>query len=53
MFVTSIGKTVNDARKSVYKIIKKIIIPKMFYRNDIGVDFDRYGLPALKKLGYL
>lgn len=39
IYVTNIGKTIQEARKQVYKTIDKIIIPKMFYRTDIGLRF--------------
>lgn len=41
MYITGLGKTINEARKKVYNIINKIIIPKMFYRTDIGLRFKK------------
>ena len=34
--ITSLGKTVTDAKKSTYDAIKNIDYDGMFYRNDIG-----------------
>jgi phosphoribosylamine--glycine ligase len=52
LVVTASGTTMEEARKTVYNRIKNIIIPNMFYRNDIGVrwteDSDR-----LNTWGYL
>ena len=39
IYVTEMSKTVLEAREKVYSIIKKIIIPKMFYRTDIGLSW--------------
>jgi len=53
LYVTGHGKTVQEAQKNVYKIIKKIHIPKMIYRNDIGTRFIEESQQKLKKWGYL
>ena len=53
LYVTGIGKTVAEARKKVYGLIKHIHIPKMFYRNDIGLKFIESDQAKLKKWGYL
>lgn len=53
LYVTHTGKTVELAQKNVYKLINKIYIPKMFYRNDIGTSFTQGGAELLKKWGYL
>ena len=42
-----------EAQKKVYELIKKIHIPKMIYRNDIGSKFIAEDMKNLKKLGYL
>jgi len=39
LYITGSAETVLEARKKVYVIINKIIIPKMFYRTDIGLRF--------------
>jgi phosphoribosylamine--glycine ligase len=53
LYVTSIGKTVEEARGKAYDLLKKIHIPKMFYRNDIGLKFMMEDRKKLKKWGYL
>jgi phosphoribosylamine-glycine ligase len=51
LYVAHFGKTVEVARKGMYDIIRKIYIPKMFYRNDIGEKFLAEGRRKLKNLG--
>jgi phosphoribosylamine---glycine ligase len=53
LYVTAIGKTVEEARKKAYGLLKYIYIPKMFYRNDIGLKFINEDRKKLKKWGYL
>lgn len=53
MYVTGVEKTVEKCRESVYDRIEKISIPKMMYRNDIGLDFVNENASKLKKWGYL
>lgn len=53
LYVTGIGKTVETARKKVYRIIDKIIIPKSFYRTDIGTRFIRKDQRLLKKWNWI
>jgi phosphoribosylamine---glycine ligase len=53
LYVTGMGKTVAEARKKAYGLIKHIHIPKMFYRNDIGLKFIEEDEAKLKKWGYL
>jgi len=54
LYITSIKDSVEEARKNVYSILKnKIFIPKMFYRNDIGLKFIERDQVLLKKWGYL
>jgi phosphoribosylamine--glycine ligase len=53
MYVTGIGETVELTQSQVYKIIKEISIPKMFYRNDIGSKFSCTDCDKLVKWGYL
>lgn len=54
LYVTSVKNSVEEARKDVYSILKnKIFIPKMFYRNDIGLKFVERDQALLKKWGYL
>lgn len=53
LYVTAMGKTVEEARRKAYGLIKKIHIPKMFYRNDIGLKFINEDENKLRKWGYL
>lgn len=53
LYVTGIDKSVQKAREKVYKIIKKIIIPKSFYRTDIGTRFIRKDRRLLKNWGWI
>jgi len=53
LHVTHTGKTVAKARENVRKIIDKIIIPKKFYRNDIGASFENGDRKMLKKWGWI
>lgn len=52
-YITGVDRTVENARKKVYNIINKVYIPRMFYRNDIGLKFIQQDYDFLKKLGYL
>jgi phosphoribosylamine--glycine ligase len=53
LYVTGSGKTVEDARKSAYTLIGKLVIPKMFYRTDIGEKFIREDQKKLKEWGWI
>lgn len=53
LYVTGIGRTVEKAREKTEQILKKIHIPKMFYRNDIGTSFQEKDMGQLMRLGYL
>ena len=52
-FVSGIGKTVKEARKKTYALIDKIVIPKMFYRTDIGLSFIEKDKKILKGWGWI
>ncbi|NQV88006.1 MAG: hypothetical protein HQ402_00430 [Parcubacteria group bacterium] len=52
LYATGMGKTVEQASKNTYRLVEKIILPKTFYRNDIGESF-KTDQKKLKKLGYL
>jgi len=52
-FVSGMGKTVKSARKNVYNLINKIVVPKMFYRTDIGLRFVQGDQKLLKKWGWI
>jgi phosphoribosylamine---glycine ligase len=53
LYITGLGKNVSEARKKVHAIINKIIIPKMFYRTDIGSRFIKKDRKLLKKWGWI
>jgi len=53
LHVAGIGKTVEESRKKAYKLIDSIIIPKMFYRTDIGLKFINEDQKKLKKWGWI
>lgn len=53
IYVTGSGKNVYEARKKVYELINKIIIPKMFYRTDIGLRFVKNDRKLLKEWGWI
>ena len=52
MVVTATGTTVDDARRLAYSRIQNVMIPNMFYRTDIGID---WGMESdkLQTWGYL
>lgn len=53
MFVTGYGADVESARKQVYALAKKVIIPKIFYRTDIGASFINSDQDKLKAWGWI
>lgn len=53
LHVSDVGRTTEDARKKVYSIIDKIVVPKMYYREDIGLKFIREDRKKLKKWGWI
>ncbi len=53
LYVTGMGKTPKDAVKNTYERIKKIVIPKMIYRNDIGQKFINEDYKNLKLWRYI
>lgn len=53
LYVTALGKTISESQKNVQKILKKICIPKMFYRNDIGINYEENDKDKLNKWGYI
>ena len=53
MHVSALGKTVEEARETVYRRIGNIVIPKMFHRTDIGVRFLERDRGLLERWGYL
>ncbi|MFZ1626660.1 MAG: hypothetical protein WAT81_02535 [Candidatus Moraniibacteriota bacterium] len=53
VFVTGYGLTVVEAQKNVYALAKKVIIPKVFYRTDIGDSFRRSDREILERWGWI
>lgn len=53
LYVTGLGATVKEAQKKMYALAKKVVIPKVMYRNDIGDSFDHTDRDKLKAWGYL
>ena len=51
-YVTSVADSIKKARERNLEILKKIVIPKAFYRNDIGKSFEEV-VPKLKDWGYI
>lgn len=52
-YTTGLANTISGAHKKALNLVKKIHVPKMFYRNDIGLKFEKEDLPKLKKWGWL
>lgn len=53
LHVTGLDKNVKSARDKTYSIIKKIVIPKMYYRTDIGIKFIEENKAKLKQWGWI
>lgn len=53
LYVTAVGETVLETQRLLHKRVKKIHIPKMFYRNDIGSSFMKSDAKKLREWGYL
>ncbi|PIR86679.1 MAG: hypothetical protein COU11_04175 [Candidatus Harrisonbacteria bacterium CG10_big_fil_rev_8_21_14_0_10_49_15] len=53
MYVTAVGASVAQAQEKAYAVARKLNIPKLFYRNDIGNDFQNFQYQKLKDLRYL
>jgi phosphoribosylamine--glycine ligase len=51
--VTGRGTTIKTARKSVYDIVEKVVIPNARYRVDIGERLLQGDLDALKRSGWI
>jgi len=52
-YTTGVGKTITRAREAALAAVDSVYVPRMFYRDDIGVDFETTGLLKLQALGYL
>ncbi len=53
LYITACEGTMKQAQELVYERLKKIHLPKMMYRNDIGTKFIENDEAQLFKLGYL
>jgi phosphoribosylamine--glycine ligase len=53
LYVTGTGTNIEEARSEAYKIIDKIHVPKMMYRNDIGLKFVNETEELLRNWGYI
>lgn len=53
MHVSGMGTTLEEALRDMYRRAGTIVMPKMFYRNDIGVRFLKRDRGLLEKWGYL
>ncbi|MFZ2778366.1 MAG: phosphoribosylglycinamide synthetase C domain-containing protein [Candidatus Moraniibacteriota bacterium] len=53
LHVTGIGKTVGEAREKTYRLIDNIVIPKVFYRTDIGLKFIEKEQKMLQEWGWI
>ena len=53
LYVTGEGKTIKEAQEKAYSIASKIVLPRTFYRNDIGTKFANQDQKILKNWGYL
>ncbi len=52
LVINGYGKTMEQAQKKAYEIVKQIVIPNSVYRIDIGDHWQKEA-PLLKKWGYL
>ncbi len=53
LYVTGFGESVQNARQEAYDLVHKIVIPKMFYRTDIGTQFMEKDHQLLKEWGWI
>ena len=51
--VAGFGRTVGEARRKMHGLIDKIVIPKVFYRTDIGLKFIDGDEDKLKEWGWI
>jgi phosphoribosylamine--glycine ligase len=52
-YTTGLAPTVSGAHKKALSLAQKIHVPKMFYRNDIGLKFEQEDMKKLKKWGWI
>lgn len=53
VFVTGSGPTIETAQEQVYSLARKIVVPKIFYRTDIGSSFERADKAKLQAWGWI
>jgi len=53
LHVAGMGETVREARKKTYDLIDNIVIPKVFYRTDIGLNFIKKDEKKLRDWGWI
>jgi phosphoribosylamine--glycine ligase len=53
MVATGVGATVRDAQTEAYALARRVIVPNLRYRTDIGDGFLVSGQATLRELGYL
>jgi phosphoribosylamine--glycine ligase len=53
MVVTGAGDDVETARREALARVRKVVVPNMRYRNDIGERLVREDLGRLKRLGWM
>ena len=53
LYVTGTGNDITEAREQAYSLIDKIVIPKMFFRTDIGLKFMNEDHKKLKEWGWI
>jgi phosphoribosylamine--glycine ligase len=53
MVATGTGRTVRDAQAQAYALARRVIVPNLRYRTDIGDTFVATGHATLRELGYL
>ncbi len=53
MFTSAVCATISEARQKSLNIANKILIPKVFYRDDIGRKFEEEEISKLREWGYL
>lgn len=51
--ISGFGKNVKEARENTYNLIDKVVIPKCFYRTDIGLKFMNEDRKKLKEWGWI
>ncbi len=53
MVVTGVGTSVQEAQSAAYTLSRKVVIPNLRYRHDIGERFLRTDQSALQRMGWL